>query len=303
MSPPILPLLLIQRADFNLPPLQAEARLQCEIKATKTIVITVAVYFLCYVPTIIYAVVGSRELKQVNSWFAFIASSSLYISSVLNPIIYYLRSKRFRTAFKQFLKYPFGSSDFEGELKGKPRKLDLERVVGVDAHQAKYNNQRGQTHLGKRRNGIRIVPIEHLEADPCAHHEVGDGEKYDDRKEQSGDAGSSSPQARTSCQGHIEESDKDESKSKNCGLNNKSRKRHSFFNKERVFLMGVSSITKTGDTDEEEPDINVRRSERETGSQDSSEKRTNAIVTIEEWIREVEELEQEVTSKKTETEV
>lgn len=55
--------------------------------------------------------------------------------------------------------------------------------------------------------------------------------------------------------------------------------------------MGVS----TGDTDEEKPDVNVRRSEREIERQDFSEKRTNAIATIEEWIREVEKLEQEVT--------
>jgi len=60
--------------------------------------------------------------------------------------------------------------------------------------------------------------------------------------------------------------------------------------------MGVS----TGDTHEEKPDVNVRRSEREIESQDFSEKRTNAITTIEEWIREVEELEQEANQKKTE---
>ncbi|KAJ7389671.1 hypothetical protein OS493_029555 [Desmophyllum pertusum] len=41
-----------KRAELNLPPLQAEARLQSDIKATKTIAITVAAYFLCYVPMI-----------------------------------------------------------------------------------------------------------------------------------------------------------------------------------------------------------------------------------------------------------
>jgi len=260
---------------LNLPPLQAEARLQCEIKATKTIVITVAAYFLCYAPAILYTLVGSRELKQVNSWFAFIASNSLYISSALNPIVYYLRTKRFRSAFKQFLKDPFGSSAFEEELKRKPNKVDVERVEGVDAY------------IGKQRNGIRIPPIKRLEADPFTHHEVGDCNKYEKRKEQS----PSSVQDQNSCQGQIETGDKEnEKKSKNCGLKDKSRKRHSFSYKERVFPMGVS----TGDTDEEKPDGNVRRSERETVSQDFSEKRSNAIMTIEGWIREVEKLEQEV---------
>ncbi|KAJ7389669.1 hypothetical protein OS493_029553 [Desmophyllum pertusum] len=37
----------------------------------------------------------------------------MYISSAINPIIYYLRTNRLRSAFKQFLKDPFGSSDFK----------------------------------------------------------------------------------------------------------------------------------------------------------------------------------------------
>ena len=284
---------------MNLPPLQAEARLQCDIKATKTIVITVAVYFLCYAPTIVYAVVGSPELKQVNSWFAFIASSSLYLSSAVNPIIYYLRTKRFRLAFKQFLKDPFGSSDYDGqpnshvkrELEGKPRKLDGKGVEDEDARQLKLDNQRGKMYSGKRRNGIRIVPIEGLEADPYTHQEVGDGKRYEERKEQSGNACLSSLQAQNPCQGRIEESDRENEKnSNNCGLNDKSRKRHSFLSKERVFPTGVSSTNPTADTEEEKPDVNVRCSERE--SPDFSEKRTNAMATVDEWIREVEELNQ-----------
>lgn len=267
---------------MNLPPLQAEARLQCDIKATKTIVITVAVYFLCYVPTIVYAVVGSREPKEVNSWFAFIASSSLYLSSAVNPIIYYLRTKRFRLAFKQFLKDPFGSSDYDGqpnrhvkrELEGKPRKLNGKR--DGDVSQLKLDNQRGKTYSGKRSNGIKIVPIKGLEADPYTHHKVGDGKKYEERKEQSGDARLSSLQAQNPCQGLIEVSDRENEKnSNNCGLNDKSRKRHSFLSKERVFPMGVSSSKQTADTEEKKPDVTVRCSERE--SPDSSEKRTNAL--------------------------
>lgn len=279
----------MQRADLNLPPLQAEARLQCDIRATKTIVITVAAYFLCYVPSIVYAVVGSRELKEVNSWFAFTASSSLYISSALNPIIYYLRTKRFRLAFKQFLKHPFGSSDFDGEpnsrlrreLKGKPRKFDGEIVEGEDAHQIKQNNQRWQTCSGKQRNERRIYPIEPLEADPYAH-QVGDGKQYEEGKEQSGDARPTSLQARNSCQGQIDESDEEnENESNSCGLYNKSRKRLSFSHKERISPMVVSRISETGDTEKEKPYVDVRRLEKESESQDSKEKRTNRMATIE----------------------
>lgn len=302
---------------MNLPPLQAEARLQSEIKATKTIAITVAAFVLCYVPTIAYAAVGgSRERKQVNPWFAFIASSSLYISSAVNPIIYYLRTKRFRLAFKQFLKDPFGSSDFngepnsqvKGELKDKPRKWDGKRVEGGDAHQTKHENQTGQKYSGKRRNGIGILSIESLEADLYVHHDVGDGREYEEGKEESGDARRSSRQARNSCQGQIEESEEENEVSKNCGLENESRKQQPFSSRKKVFSMGVSSIGKAGaSADEGKPDVNVRCSERETKSRDSSEKSTNAVATIEEfdkvleeaWISEEEEEEEKLEQEAT----
>ena len=71
----------------------------------------------------------------------FIASCSLYISSTVNPVIYYLPTSRFRSAFKQFLKDPFGSSDFKEKPTGRRqeekrqteemgRKKDAERADG-----------------------------------------------------------------------------------------------------------------------------------------------------------------------------
>ena len=98
---------------MSLPPLQGEARLQSDIKATKTIVITIVGFFLCYVLAIIYGVSGHQKETIAELWFGFFAWYSLYISSAVNPIIYYLRTNRFRSAFKQFLKDPFGSSDFK----------------------------------------------------------------------------------------------------------------------------------------------------------------------------------------------
>ena len=93
--------------------LQEQVRLQTYIKATKTIAITVAAYFMSYLPAIVYAVVGQREKSQVDSWFAFVAWNATFFSSVVNPIIYYLRTRRLRSAFKQFLKDPLGSADFK----------------------------------------------------------------------------------------------------------------------------------------------------------------------------------------------
>ncbi|KAL9971121.1 hypothetical protein ACROYT_G023608 [Oculina patagonica] len=107
-----------ERKELKLPRIQAEARLKYDIKATKTIAITIASYFFCYGPAIVYAVVGLQNENLANSWFAFIAWYSTYTSSAVNPIIYYLRSSRCRFAFKQFLKEPFGSSDFREKPTG-----------------------------------------------------------------------------------------------------------------------------------------------------------------------------------------
>ena len=66
-------LLVFQRAELNLPPLQAEARLKEDIKAIKTIAMTIAAYFLCYVPSIAFAMAGTAKENVEVSWFGFIA--------------------------------------------------------------------------------------------------------------------------------------------------------------------------------------------------------------------------------------
>ncbi|KAJ7358739.1 hypothetical protein OS493_021515 [Desmophyllum pertusum] len=118
-----------ERAEMNLPPLQAEARLKTDIKASKTISITIAAYFACYVPSVVYAIVAVQKKTLAESWFGFFAYYSLYLSSAVNPIIYYVRSSRFRSAFRQFLKDPLGSSDIKAKLRGQNngevRKIDV----------------------------------------------------------------------------------------------------------------------------------------------------------------------------------
>ena len=54
---------VLQRVELNLPPLQEKARLKDDMKAIKTIGITIATYFLCYVPAIVHAVVGLQKEK------------------------------------------------------------------------------------------------------------------------------------------------------------------------------------------------------------------------------------------------
>ena len=163
---------------MSLPSLQAEARLRNDIKAVKTIAVTVAVYFICYLPAIVYAAVGSQKTGNLNeAWIGFVVSCSLYISSTVNPVIYYLRTSRFRSAFKQFLKDPFGSSDFKEQQSGRKqeekrktegmgREKDAERADGEkEAREIEFDgNQPRNTHSGKQRNEM-ILSIANLQSD------------------------------------------------------------------------------------------------------------------------------------------
>lgn len=96
-----------------MPPLTAEARLKNDIKATKTVTLAIALYYICYIPTIGYSIWCHSEEKRVsNVWFGFLMIFATFLSGALNPIIYVLRSRRHRSAFRQLLKDPFGTSPY-----------------------------------------------------------------------------------------------------------------------------------------------------------------------------------------------
>lgn len=88
-----------------------------DIKATKTVAMAVAVYCICYIPAIIYSIWlrwGRNEEERVfNMWFPFMISFCIFLSSALNPIIYVLRSRRNRSALRQLLKDPCGTSAYQ----------------------------------------------------------------------------------------------------------------------------------------------------------------------------------------------
>ena len=120
---------------------------------------TVAAYFMSYVPAIVYAMVGkTREISTVNSWLAFIAWNAIFFSSVVNPVIFFVRARRFRSAFNQFLKDPLGSSDF----KEKPTVSSL----GKEKEKRKFDKTRGslEKYHGQGRNGIITLSVKALPA-------------------------------------------------------------------------------------------------------------------------------------------
>ena len=151
---------------MNLPALQAQARLRNDIKATKTIAITVGAYFFCYVPVGVYSVLGRHDGSQIDSWLAFLSWYALFFSTAVNPIIYSLRTSRFRSAFKQFLKDPFGSSDFkekscglgQGREKPNPKRVDA-KGGNDDGNSSEFQADRSQarpTFLRERQNEAQL---------------------------------------------------------------------------------------------------------------------------------------------------
>ena len=152
---------------MNLPPLQADARLRIDIKATATIAITITTYIACYVPAILIAVLGLQKRSLAEPWFGFITCYSLYISSAVNPVIYCLRTSRFRTAFRQFFKHSFGSNNFKGTPSHRVRRWNFFAAAGNEERQL-HSLARSRNDSRKRLRsspGISIHPlsIRHLD--------------------------------------------------------------------------------------------------------------------------------------------
>ena len=149
---------------MDLSALGAQARLRNDINASKTIAVTIAAYFMSYVPAVTYAILGQQDVSQTGSWFAFIAWYATFFSSAVNPFIFYYRTSRFRAAIKQFFKDPFGKSDFKEEPH-KPRK-SRNRIAKDSGGENRESNEtllRRKYH-GKRRNGFTITSIPALKS-------------------------------------------------------------------------------------------------------------------------------------------
>ena len=273
---------LTQRAELNLPPIQAEARLKQDIKAIKTISITMATYSICYVPAIAYGVAGLQKLTLADSWFAFIAACSIYISSTVNPMVYYLRTRRCRSALKQFLKDPFGSSDFKekpnandhgnsatGHDEAIKRKKSSKRFEGGDACKVKRSgNQTSKKYLGKRRNALVMTSIKDI-AYTYSHHGLGDCSSHEKGKVEQGDeACASNPEEQNSCEGKGEETKKANDKvTKKCGLQKEFEKLQTYSLKKKVHPQ------RSWDPNREKPAVYVNKNEGKIDSQETSGKR------------------------------
>ena len=130
--------------QLNLPPLAAEARLKNDIKATKTVAMAIAVYYICYIPIIVFSIWRRNEERRVsNLWYGFMLIFATFLSSALNPIIYVLRSRRHRSAFRQLVKDPCGTSAYrenpvKQEKEAKPQREKKPQIEGEEIKDCRH---------------------------------------------------------------------------------------------------------------------------------------------------------------------
>ena len=98
-------------------PIHAKARLQQDIKASITVVITVVASLVCFIQPVWFGIWNRHNPHSTSNWITFFVNFSIFLSSGINPVIYFIRARRFRLALKQLLKDPCGRSSFQETIK------------------------------------------------------------------------------------------------------------------------------------------------------------------------------------------
>ena len=146
---------------MNLSALQAQTRLQLDIKATKTIAITLAAYFCSYVPAIVHGAMGQQVLVCIHRLvrdLVFGRSESPYLLSPNQPISLGIQAVHQTD--------PFESSDFKEKPSGRANGREKRNLTGAAAT-TKTNGSRAENTKrfhGERRHGVMVLSIEPLQA-------------------------------------------------------------------------------------------------------------------------------------------
>ena len=73
-----------------------------EVQTARNIAVVVVAYFVCFVPSVVH---GLLVRNGINSpWAEYFAFFFTYVSSACNPIVYSLRTSRFREVVKELFK-------------------------------------------------------------------------------------------------------------------------------------------------------------------------------------------------------
>lgn len=146
--------------------------MQQDIKASKTVVITVMASLVCFIQPVWFAVWNRRNPLSTSNWITFFVNFSLFLSSAINPVIYFFRARRFRLALKQLLKDPCGKSSFQETIKiaeqKNPRNITDQATTGNKVHKNKVeeagNGGNAEEENGQR-NNVRRLSFRELESE------------------------------------------------------------------------------------------------------------------------------------------
>ena len=113
---------------------------------------TLGAFFLCYLAVLFYALLARLDRSKANFWFSY----ALCFSTIVNPVIYYTTTNRFRFALKQFLKDPFGTIDLEQNAFLKSPRRGMKFYLANTMIRSYRNNRRNETAFvgnGANRSG------------------------------------------------------------------------------------------------------------------------------------------------------
>ena len=93
------------------------------MKATNTMIVAFVTCLLSYIPAIVHSICVANSFEVDEGWSRYCSILGLFVSSASNPIVYALRTRRFRHALGQLWKDPFGKSPLQEMKEGrKPQK-------------------------------------------------------------------------------------------------------------------------------------------------------------------------------------
>ena len=81
------------------------------------------VLLMCFIPPVWFAVLDHHNPHSTGNWITFFVNVSMFLSSGINPVIYFFRARRFRLAIKQLMKDPCGRSSFLETIKRAEQKI------------------------------------------------------------------------------------------------------------------------------------------------------------------------------------
>lgn len=125
---------------------------------------------VCFIQPVWYAAWDRHNPYSNSDWIAFLVNFSLFLSSGINPVIYFFRARRLRLALKQLMKDPCGRSSFQETIKRAeqniPRKITEQATTTKEIHNKirEVGNKENAEETDGQGNNVRRLSFRELES-------------------------------------------------------------------------------------------------------------------------------------------